>query len=212
MTEPQTPKQQAAEAAAIRRRWITLGEVLAVVAVLISALTLWNSYADRKANEGERASEQKSAGAKAATLALKSTVADEGRALTLTPVRVDQVVQSQTISFPSALGVAPIDTTGDARIEAGWFGEALKKARRAAGLDEKPKGDARLPILIVTRFLADGVEARDVSVYDLGYGLDGRLIGGATVRLRGVSLIGRMSEAKSRERIDTLWQARSRSK
>ncbi len=37
-------QEQAAEAAAIRRRWINLGEVLAVIAVLISALTLWNSY------------------------------------------------------------------------------------------------------------------------------------------------------------------------
>ena len=47
MLEPETPQQQAAEAAAIRRRWITLGEVLAVAAVLISALTFWNSYQER---------------------------------------------------------------------------------------------------------------------------------------------------------------------
>jgi hypothetical protein len=35
-------EQRTAEAAAIRRRWITLGEALAVIAVVISGLTLFN--------------------------------------------------------------------------------------------------------------------------------------------------------------------------
>jgi predicted negative regulator of RcsB-dependent stress response len=50
MSERQTPEEKR-EAAAIRRRWITLGEILAVIAVLISGLTLWNSYSDRSADE-----------------------------------------------------------------------------------------------------------------------------------------------------------------
>ncbi|KRC81277.1 hypothetical protein ASE13_02410 [Sphingomonas sp. Root241] len=33
---------RAAESAAVRRRWITLGKVLAVIAAVISGLTLWN--------------------------------------------------------------------------------------------------------------------------------------------------------------------------
>ena len=59
MTEKQTPAQ--AEAAAIRRRWITLGEILAVVAVMISGLTFWNSYSERTASEAERAAEKDAA-------------------------------------------------------------------------------------------------------------------------------------------------------
>ena len=51
----QTPSEKA-EAAAVRRRWINLGEILAVVAVLISGLTLWNSYTERSHAEAEKSS------------------------------------------------------------------------------------------------------------------------------------------------------------
>ena len=52
--ERQTPEERK-EAAAIRRRWITLGEILAVVGVLISGLALWNSWSERSSAEKERA-------------------------------------------------------------------------------------------------------------------------------------------------------------
>ena len=46
--------QAMAEAAAIRRRWITLGKIVAVAGLIISALALYLSYADRRADEAER--------------------------------------------------------------------------------------------------------------------------------------------------------------
>ena len=102
----ETPEEKR-EAAAIRRRWITLGEVLAVVAVLISAATLWNSYAERKSTEAERsAAAQKEARTETA-LVLRARVVDDGRRLSLEAVDGDQVIQSQSIAFPSKLGVPP---------------------------------------------------------------------------------------------------------
>src|SRR3546814_20351205 len=71
MSEKQT-KAQAAEAAAIRRRWITLGEIVAVAALIISGLTFWNSYSERTASEAERAAE-KAAAAEAETEAADSS-------------------------------------------------------------------------------------------------------------------------------------------
>lgn len=209
MSEDPDRKEQAAEAAAIRRRWITLGEGLAVVAVIISALTLWNSYAQRTATEAERAASELAADTRAATLTLKASAARDGKLLTLSPIRAEQVIQSQSIAFPSPLGVAPIGTAGEARIEARWFGEALKKARRAAGLSDRPKGDARLPVAITTRYLVDGTARSEVALYDIGYALDGQMFGGSTVRLRGLSLIAHSDEEQAPARLDALWKARA---
>lgn len=85
MKDRQTPAQ-AAEAAAIRRRWITLGEVLAVAAVAISGLTFWNSYQERTRAEAERAAEKAEAASKAATLVLRAERADGGERLRLASV------------------------------------------------------------------------------------------------------------------------------
>jgi len=48
-----TPAEKA-EAAAIRRRWVTLGEFVAVAGLIISALALWSSYTDRRADQAEK--------------------------------------------------------------------------------------------------------------------------------------------------------------
>ena len=131
----ETPEERK-EAAAIRRRWITLGELLAITAVLISALTLWNSYKERANSEAERSTETRKAEAKAHTIVLKASVGRDGDRLDLAPTDAEQVIQGQTIVFPSALALAPVETTGDARIEAGWFADALK--RRATRRRRRP--------------------------------------------------------------------------
>ena len=148
---------RAVEAAAIRRRWITLGEILAVIAVIISGLTLWNSWNERGDTEATRVAEAQRATTRAATLVLTATASEH--ALALKPTSSDQSVQSQTVTFPTALGVAPAETTGEPRIEAAWFERALKKARGDAGLPDDSRGDERLPVVISTRFVVDG-EAR----------------------------------------------------
>lgn len=106
--EPEAPvdqksEERAAEAAAIRRRWITLGEVLAVVAVIISALTLWNNWSERSDSKAAESASAERASARAGTLVL--VAADSGeRVLVLKPSSADQTVQSQKIAFPLAAG------------------------------------------------------------------------------------------------------------
>lgn len=194
------------EARAIRRRWITLGETVAVLALLISALTLWNSYAERRHAEDKEAAAAESSGVATHTLRLKGTRGAKDRRLDLAPLRDGQVIESQTIRFPTALGLSPVDTAGDPRIEAAWFEDALKKARKAAGRNDETAGDERLPVEIVTRFLADGEPAADNSIYEVGYQVHGGLFG-SSVSLRGLSLespAGKRGQAK----LDALWKAR----
>lgn len=195
---------RAIEAAAIRRRWITLGEVLAVAAVMISALTLWNSWSERSDNEALKTEQAQQASTRAATLALTATASGH-RQLSLKPGAADQLVQSQTIRFPSALGADPAETTGEPRIEAGWFDRALKKARNEAGLPDDSRGDERLPVAITTRFLVNGTPYEDIAIYDIGYTISGRLLAGHSVTLRGLSLVSRAPGGDAQKRLDARW-------
>ncbi|WP_309141172.1 hypothetical protein [Novosphingobium sp. G106] len=195
---------RSAEAAAIRRRWITLGEALAVVAVVISALTLWNSWSERADTEATNRAEAQRASARAQTLVLTATRSSE-RMLALKPVSADQSVQAQSISFPKALGLAPVQTTGEPRVEAGWFADALKKARDNAGMPDDSRGDERLPVAITTQFLADGRTHEDIAIYDVGYTIAGRLLGGHTVALRGVSLVSHAKSGGAQATLDARW-------
>lgn len=195
---------RALEAAAIRRRWITLGEVLAVVAVVISALTLWNSWTERSESEASKTAAARQASVRAATLVLVATATGD-RKLALRPTSADQSVQSQEISFPTALGAPPAQTTGEPRIEAAWFEQALTKARAASGLPDDSRGDERLPVAIVTRFLVGGNAYEDVAIYDIGYSVSGRFVSGHSVTLRGLSLVSRVKRSGAQGVLDTRW-------
>ena len=194
------------EAAAIRRRWITLGEVVAVIAVLISGLTLWNSWSERRDSEVARHEDAQRNSAKAARLVLVAEAAGNA-ALSLRPASADQTVQSQKILFPSALGAAPAETTGEPRIEANWFEGKLVRAREKARLPDDSRGDERLPVAIVTRYLVDGAAHEDVALYDVGYSVSGKLVSGHEVALRGLSLVGRVKKGQAQAKLDARWKA-----
>jgi hypothetical protein len=193
----QTPEERR-EAAAIRRRWITLGEAVAVIAVLISGATLWNSYAERKSSEADRAAAAQKEGKVEAALVLRAHPVDDGKKLTLEPVDSEQVIQSQRVILPAKLGVAPVETAGDARIEARWLSDALKKVET----EQNRAGDLRVPIAIVSRFTSKGDVQSDGALYQLAYVREGHLLGGSSIRLRGLSLVKRVPEANVQKAVD----------
>jgi hypothetical protein len=196
------------EAARIRRRWITLGEVLAVIGVLISAAALWNSYAERRGNEAERNAEKAEKGAVSNILLLRAS--GGGKTLSLEPRDAAQTVRSQTILFPSPLETK-VDTIVEPRIEAGWVKQAVKKAHDLGRKEAKGPGDARMPVAITSRVDAGSATFTDTAIYDVGYKeSDGGLFGGTDVALRGVSLVERVSPAKAQARLDAIWNARGR--
>ena len=207
----ETP-QERAEAARVRRRWINLGELVAVLALVISALTLWNSYRERTTNEAEHAQESAQSAKKATTLILKASADKDGRTLALAPRAEEQAIQSQTVYFPSKLGVSPAETSSDARIEKSWFENALVSARKDAGAEATP-GDARMPVLIETHYLTDGDAHVDRAVYEVGYVTSHSLIGGTDVHLRGLSRTGAVnSDVAGQKQIDTVWATRMAAK
>jgi hypothetical protein len=199
----QSPESKA-QAAATRRRWITFGEVLTVFAVLISALTFWNSWSQRTADQQQKTAEATRTAARSGRLEL--VAANSGkRVLVLKPASAEQSVQDQHIAFPTALGVSPADTTGQPRIDATWFEHALIKAREAAHQAGNSRGDAQMPIAITTRFLVDGEEHTDVAIYDIGYGVTAGWFGSHSVALHGISLVARVKADDAQARLDARW-------
>ena len=203
----ETP-QERAEAARVRRRWINLGELVAVLALIVSALTLWNSYRERTNTEAEHKSESAQTAKKATVLTLKATPDKDGRTLAITARSDDQSIQSQKVSFPAKLGLSPAETSGDARIDRNWFASALVAARKDAGITDAP-GDARVPVMIETHFLVDGEAHQDLAVYEVGYATTHGFLTGTDVHLRGLSRTGTVkSEDAGQKQIDAIWATR----
>ncbi len=207
----ETP-QERAEAARVRRRWINLGELVAVLALIVSALTFWNSYRERTANEAEHAQESAQTAKKAVVLTLRATPDKDGRTLSLTPRSDEQAIQSQKVSFPAKLGLSPAETSSDAHIDRNWFASALVAARKEAGVSDAP-GDARLPVMIETHFLVDGEEHVERAVYEIGYATTHGFLTGTDIHLRGLSRTGAVKDADiGQKQIDALWATRMAAK
>jgi hypothetical protein len=206
---PPIPTREQAEAAAVRRRWITLAEVLGVIAVLISGLTLWNSYRQQNAEEADKVAARSEAAAEAQILLLRASPDREGRTLGLATAGAGQTIQNQTIRFPAPLGVAAIDTVIEPRIEAGWFEQALLRARDAGGGQGESRGDERIPVAITTTFFSGGAMHRDSAIYDIGYRIEGGgLFGGHKIRMRGISRVETATPRTLQTRLDAVWRSR----
>lgn len=207
----ETP-QERAEAARVRRRWINLGELVAILALVISGLTLWNSYRERTNSEAEHATETAQTAKKATVLTLKASPDKDGRTLAIVARSDDQSIQNQKVSFPAKLGLSPAETSGDARIDRNWFASALVAARKEAGVSDAP-GDARVPVLIETHFLVDGEAHQDLAVYEVGYATTHGFLTGTDIHLRGLSRIGAVKNADAgQKQIDALWATRTAAK
>ena len=192
-----------AEARATRRRWVTIGEVVGIAALAISAMSWWDAHNDRESAQAERAvSEKRETVQKSFVL----TATGLGERLTLKPAREGQAIQDQSMTFPKAVRADPVDAAGDARIEAGWIEDGLRKAKAGGG----EKRVHRVPVAIVTRYVSDGEVRTDRAVYDLAYTLHGRLLRGDEVRLEGLSLLKRGGVDQTA--LDAIWAKRAPAK
>ena len=190
MTEPtETP-------AAKRRRLrlITFAELIGVLAVLISAASYWDSHR-------EHAKAEAVPKAAPVPLLLSATANGERSMLALNPARGEAVVQTQTLSFPAGIRADPVETTGNARIEAGWIESGIRRAVPSKD-DARPP---RLPVGIVTVYEDGGATRQDAALYDIGYTMHERLLRGRVVELEGITLVRRMPAAGLRTAVETRW-------
>ena len=159
-------------------RWLTLGEIVGVAALLLAGLGYWDTHRERVAADQAHRAELAQQAAKL-TFLMTGQVADHGGAVRLTSVHPEQVIQTQTVWFPRTLRAGSVETTGNPRIEAGWIEEAVRKTAGSVK-------HGRLPVAVQTVYIQDGQTKTDNAVYEVGYTLHPRLILGDKLDLEGV--------------------------
>lgn len=177
----ETPAERK-DAAATRRRWVSLAEILGVTGALIAALTLWINWSDRRADQADKAQTRASEQRAESRVDLSAEVRDGGKALLLKDSRHE--IQDVAIGFPKALGVAAQHPPADPVIEVSAFEDALLKLTDG-GADERT---GRLPVLLTISYL-DGETTRTTSgIYDLLWKTEGRMLRGRDLRLTGMKV------------------------
>ena len=159
-----------------RRRLINLGELIALLALIVSAAGVWIAWKSSNQDKPTRVVEQHAA----VPLALRGTVDTDGNALTLVPADPSHALESATITLK---GASPIEIGSDGRLSANDVEAALK------GRENEPKDRA---LTVRARIDADYVEMgkdRHASgTYTLRYmWKGGGLFGGRSIRLMGLS-------------------------
>lgn len=215
MTDPNPPAQgsdpsgeklqravERAEAAATRRRWVTLAEVVGVAGLLIAALSLWMSWSDRRADEADRRQERASESRTRSLVMLTASAEHGGARLALTDSA--HPIQSVDIRFPASFGVTPQNSVLEPHIDADWIARPLLAATDN-GPDEQ---QGRLPAIITSSYWDGDRQIQDSAIYDILWRTEGRLLRGRKLVLQGMILRERSGSAK---RLEAIW-ARERPK
>ena len=160
-----------------RRRWITVGELIAIAALVVSALGVWISWKNSGNNDGPtKIVEQR----QPIALTLKSEREDDGRRLKISPVEPSHALQSLTVTIP---GASPIQVGSDGELDSDAVESTL------SGRDKEPKNQTlSVRVRIDARYVEMGRDRRGGGTYVLRYmWKGGGLFGGRTLHLVGIS-------------------------
>jgi hypothetical protein len=159
-----------------RRRWISLGETIAIAALMVSAVGVWIAWKGSNNDRPTEVVEQRSA----VPLALRGTVDGDGRMLTIMPADAGHALQSLRLTIK---GASPIDVGSDGRLSASDVEAAL------GGREKEAKDVAHsIPVRIDARYVESGTDRRGGGTYVLRYKWEGGgLFGGRSLRLVGLA-------------------------
>ena len=159
-----------------RRRWINLGELIALAALIVSALGVWIAWKSTGQDKPTEVVEHHSA----VPLALRGTVDSDGRVLTIIPADPSHGLESLKVTIK---GASPIDVGSDGRLGASDVQGALQ-GREKEAKDVTHSVSAR----IEARYVEAGADRRGGGTYVLRYKWEGGgLFGGRSLRLVGLS-------------------------
>lgn len=193
-----------------RRRWVSIGEAVAVIGLGIAVLSYCDAHRDRSAGLAERKSAQSQVQAQArSVLVLTAQATEDGGRLNLAPMKPSQAVQSQRYLFPHAvLDHAMEVSAAQPQIQRAWLEDGLKRDIEAAAkaTHGRTLGEGELPVGIVTSYIEDGDTRSDRAVYRIGYRIEkGGLLRPDKVVLHGVSLSRRLAKGDLQAAVDASW-------
>jgi hypothetical protein len=159
-----------------RRRWINIGELIALLALIVSAVGVWISWKSSETDKSTRIVEQRPS----IPLVLRAKREDDGTRLDISPVEESHALESLKIALP---GAAPIDVGSDGELDSSDVESALK------GHDNEPKDRTlSVPVRIDAAYVEAGKERRTAGTYTLRYmWKGGGLFGGRSLHLVGLS-------------------------
>jgi len=181
----ETPDQ-----ARTRRRWISLAEAVAVAGVIIGALTLWNSWSERRADQASKVAEQAAATRAEARVELSATPRHDGRELLLKDERHE--LQDVAITFPKPLGITPQHPAGDPVIDASTGLDKTLLKLTDGGADDRA---GRVPVLITVSYVDGDATRTTTGLYDVVWRTQGRHLFGRALKLEGLRLRQRAGTA-----------------
>lgn len=159
-----------------RRRLINLGELIALAALIVSALGVWIAWKSSSEDKTTRIVEQR----QPVPLTLRGTADRDGGELDISPVDSGHALQSLTVTIK---GASPIEVGSDGKLRASDVQAALK---------DRPKEDKdrtyAVPVRISAHYVEMGADRRGGGNYVLRYRWEGGgLFGGRSLRLVGLS-------------------------
>ena len=110
----------------VRRRWVSLGEIIAIAALAVSAVGVWIAWKSSSEDKPTRVVEQR----QAIPLTLRARREDDGRRLEISPVEGSHALESLTVTIP---GASPISVGSDGELAASDVESAL------SGREDEPK-------------------------------------------------------------------------
>jgi hypothetical protein len=157
-----------------RRRWINLGEIIAIAALVVSAVGVWVSWKSSDRQGPTTVIEKR----QSIPLTLRATAERDGRALTISPVEQTHALESMTLTVKGRT----IQVGSDGRLDAGSLESALDDT------DKDSKAVQSVPVKIETRYVEAGTDKTATGNYRLSYRWEGGgLFGGHSLHLVSLS-------------------------
>jgi hypothetical protein len=159
-----------------RQRRINLGELIALAALIVSAIGVWIAWKSSTEDKPTRVVEQRSS----IPLALRGSADGDGRTLTIMPADTSHGLESLTLTIK---GASPIDVGSDGKLSASDVDAALN------GREKEPKDvSLRVPVRIDARYVEAGADRRGGGSYIIRYKWEGGgLFGGRSLHLLGLT-------------------------
>ena len=159
-----------------RRRWVNFGELIALAALIVSAVGVWISWKSSSEDKPSRIVEQR----QSVPLTLRGTVQSSGQELMIVPVESAHGLQSLTVTIK---GAPAIELGSDGRLQASDVQTALKDREK-----EAKDVTHSVPVRIDAHYVEMGKDKRGGGNYVLRYRWEGGgLFGSRSLRLVGLS-------------------------
>jgi hypothetical protein len=159
-----------------QRRLINLGELIALAALVVSAVGVWIAWKSSNQDKPTQVVEQH----QAVPLTLRANASSDGSALVIVPVDTGHALQSATVTIK---GAPPIELGSDGKLQASDVQAALKERPK------EPKDvTEKISVRIDAHYVEMGADRRGGGTYVLRYRWEGGgLFGGRSLRLVGLS-------------------------